>query len=122
MRHLWAGEDAVERGPCDIMIRIRNDVSRRGTEDVDAIRTTVTLPTDLVDAADRAVRAGKARSRNELLVTALRHELAAQRRAEIDADLAAMATDVELQAEAEQIEREFALADDEARRLATTES
>ena len=89
---------------------------------MDAIRTTITLPADLVDAADQAVRAGKARSRNELLVTALRHELAAQRRAEIDADLAAMADDPELQAEAEQIKREFAQADDEARRLAIAES
>ena len=88
---------------------------------MDAIRTTVTLPADLVDAADQAVRAGRARSRNELLVTALRRELAAQRRAEIDADLAAMADDLELQAEADQIEREFARADDEATRLAAAE-
>lgn len=79
-----------------------------------AIRTTVTLPADLVDAADQAVRAGKARSRNDLLVKALRHELAAQERTEIDADLAAMANDLELQAEAEQIGREFAQADHEA--------
>ena len=42
-------------------------------------------------------------------------EVAAQRRAESDADLAAITDDVELQAEAEQIEREFAQADDEAR-------
>jgi metal-responsive CopG/Arc/MetJ family transcriptional regulator len=89
---------------------------------MDAIRTTITLPSDLVDEADRAVRAGKARSRNDLLVTALRHELAAQRRVEIDADLADMANDCELRAEAEQIEREFARADDEASRLAASES
>lgn len=49
-------------------------------------------------------------------------EGAARRRADIDADLAAMATDPELQVEAELIDREFAQADDEARRLATTES
>ena len=104
------------------MIRITFDVGVGGSIDMDAIRTTITLPADLVDAADQAVRAGKARSRNELLVTALRHELAAQRRAEIDADFAAMADDLELQAEAEQIEREFASADDEARRLAIAES
>jgi metal-responsive CopG/Arc/MetJ family transcriptional regulator len=89
---------------------------------VDTIRTTVTLPVDLVDAADEVVRAGKARNRNELLVTALRHELAAQRRAEIDADLAAMADDLKLQAEAELIGRELAPSDEEAWRLATTES
>jgi metal-responsive CopG/Arc/MetJ family transcriptional regulator len=79
-----------------------------------AIRTTVTLPADLVDAADQAVRAGKARSRNDLLVMALRHELAAQERMDVDADLAAMADDPELQAEAELIEREFAQADSSA--------
>jgi Arc/MetJ-type ribon-helix-helix transcriptional regulator len=89
---------------------------------MDGVRTTITLPADLVDAADQAVRAGKARNRNDLLIMALRRELAAQRRAEIDADLAAMANDLELQAEAEQIEREFASADDEAARLAASES
>jgi len=89
---------------------------------VETIRTTVTLPVDLVKAADQAIRAGKARNRNELLVIALRRELAAQRPAEIDADLAAMADDLELQAEAEQIECEFVQADDEARRLAISES
>jgi len=43
------------------------------------IRTTVALPAELLEAADQAVREGKARSRNELLATALRRELAAQR-------------------------------------------
>jgi metal-responsive CopG/Arc/MetJ family transcriptional regulator len=65
------------------------------------VRTTVTLPAELVDAADRAVRSGHARSRNELLVTALRHELAARERAEIDAAYAALAGDRAFQAESE---------------------
>ena len=63
------------------------------------VRTTITLPVDLVDAADRAVREGRARSRNDLLVAALRHELAAQERAEIDAAFAALADDQAFQAE-----------------------
>ena len=42
-------------------------------------------------------------------------------RIEIDADLAAMADDFDLQSEAEQIEREIARADTEASRLAATE-
>jgi Arc/MetJ-type ribon-helix-helix transcriptional regulator len=63
------------------------------------VRTTVTLPVDLVNAADRAVREGRARSRNDLLVAALRRELADQERADIDAAFAAMADDQELQAE-----------------------
>jgi len=64
-----------------------------------SVRTTITLPADLVDAADRAVREGRARSRNDLLVTALRRELAAQERAEIDAAFAALANDHEFQQE-----------------------
>ena len=41
------------------------------------VRTTFTLPADLLEAMDRAVREGNARSRNELITTALRRELAA---------------------------------------------
>jgi len=82
------------------------------------IRTTVALPNDLLEAADRAVREGKARSRNELLTMALRRELAAQRRAAIDAEIATMADDADLQAEEQQIMAEFARADSEAWQLA----
>jgi metal-responsive CopG/Arc/MetJ family transcriptional regulator len=81
------------------------------------VRTTLTLPADLLEAADRAVRDGKADSRNALVAAALRRELAAQRRAAIDADLADMATDAEYQREAAQIMAEFAGADAEAARL-----
>ena len=49
-------------------------------------------------------------------------EIRPQRRAEIEDDLSAMADDLELQAEAEQIERELAPADDEARGPAIAES
>jgi len=55
------------------------------------------------------------------MATALRRELAAQRRAEIDADLAAMATDTEYQRESAQIMAEFAGADAEAARIMETE-
>ena len=85
------------------------------------VRTTVTLPSDLVDAADRAVREGRARSRNDLLVTALRRELAAQERAEIDAAFAAMADDQELQAEAVELAEEGVRAGWEALQLAEAE-
>jgi metal-responsive CopG/Arc/MetJ family transcriptional regulator len=81
------------------------------------VRTTIALPEELLSAVDQVVREGKARSRNDLVATAIRHELAARRRAEIDADLAGMATDVEYQAEVETIMREFARADWEAFRL-----
>ena len=83
-----------------------------------AVRTTLTLPADLLEAADRAVRSGKARSRNEFVAEAIRRELAAQERAGIDAAFAAMADDAEYQAEALAIEAEFATAGEEALRLA----
>jgi metal-responsive CopG/Arc/MetJ family transcriptional regulator len=85
------------------------------------VRTTITLPVDLVDEADRAVREGRARSRNDLLVTALRRELAAQERAEIDAAFAAMADDQELQAEAVELAEEGVRAGWEALQLAEAE-
>jgi metal-responsive CopG/Arc/MetJ family transcriptional regulator len=82
------------------------------------VRRTLTLPADLLEAADRAIREGKARSRNEFVAEALRSELAAQERAAIDAVSAAMADDTEYQAEVLAIEAEFATASEEALRLA----
>lgn len=67
------------------------------------VRTTITLPVDLLAAADRIVREGKARSRNELVVAALRHEVAAQERAAIDAAFAALAGDEKFHAESVQL-------------------
>jgi hypothetical protein len=82
------------------------------------VRTTLALPADLLEAVDQAVRAGKARSRNELVAMALRRELAAQQRAVIDAAFAAMADDPVYQAEARETATAFAAADWEALRLA----
>lgn len=82
------------------------------------VRTTVALPADLLVAADRAVRAGKARSRSQLLAQALRRELAAQERAAIDAAFAAMGDDVEARDEALSIADEFSHADWEALQVA----
>jgi metal-responsive CopG/Arc/MetJ family transcriptional regulator len=87
---------------------------------MDAIRRTISLPVDLVDAADKAVRAGLAPNRNTLLIEALRHELTALRRQRIDADLAAMSDDPELQAEADSIGRELRHADAESAKLAAS--
>ena len=77
-------------------------------------RTTIALPTMLLAATDRAVTAGKAKSRNELITRAIQRELALMRRAEIDADLSQMAQDGEYQAEVLQMEAEFAVAQWEA--------
>lgn len=81
------------------------------------IRTTLTLPYELVEATDKAISQGKAKSRNEFVAQALRHELAALKRAEIDAALAEMAQDPEYQAEVLKMETEFAAASWEALHL-----
>ncbi|QMS91280.1 ribbon-helix-helix protein, CopG family [Nostoc edaphicum CCNP1411] len=84
------------------------------------VRTTLTIPQDLLEATDKAVQAGKAKSRNEFVTRALRRELAVQKRVEIDAALAEMANDVEYQAEVLQMEAEFAPAQWEALKLEET--
>ncbi|AFY32997.1 hypothetical protein Cal7507_2574 [Calothrix sp. PCC 7507] len=84
------------------------------------VRTTLSLPKDLLAATDQAVQAGKAKSRNDFVTRALRRELAAQKRLEIDAALAEMANDVEYQAEILQMEAEFAPAQWEALKLGET--
>ena len=54
-----------------------------------SVRTTITVPRDLLQEADRSVETGHARSRNDLIIQSLRRELAAQHKAEIDAQIAA---------------------------------
>lgn len=78
------------------------------------IRTTVALPPDLLQAVDAAVREGTDRNRNEFLIGAVRREIAARRRAAIDAAFAEMANDEELQRESEAMAEEFAVAEWEA--------
>lgn len=75
------------------------------------MRTTVTLPQQLLDAVDRAVREGKAKSRNELLASAIRHELGALQCAAIDAAFDEMANDLDYQEEARRITNDFARAE-----------
>jgi Arc/MetJ-type ribon-helix-helix transcriptional regulator len=81
------------------------------------VRTTVALPADLIAAVDRAVREGRARSRSELLTTALQHELAALDRRAVDAAFAPLADDLDYQNEAMTLSTEFAAADWEALQL-----
>lgn len=85
------------------------------------IKTKISLPASLLEATDKAVLQGKANSRDEFIMRVIRRELAALRRAEIDAELAEMANDTEYQAEALQIEAEFAMASWEAFQLAESE-
>ena len=78
------------------------------------VRTTIALPVELLKAADAAVRAGKAKSRNDLLARSLRNELAILERTAIDAAFAGMAHDADYQKEASKIPDEFAGSDWEA--------
>lgn len=83
----------------------------------DMTQMTLTLPGDLLEAVDRAVREGKARSRNDFVAAALQRALAAAHTAGIDAAFAAMADDDDYQAEARALVEEFATADWEALQL-----
>ena len=77
------------------------------------VRTTVTLPDQLLKAVDQAVEAGKAKSRNELIANALRRELAALRRLEIDSAFQEMSADQEYRDESLNLSEEFAESDSE---------
>ena len=77
------------------------------------VRTTVTLPDQLLKAVDQAVEAGKAKSRNELIANALRRELAALRRLEIDSAFQEMSADQQYRDESLNLSEEFAEADSE---------
>ena len=85
------------------------------------VRTTLALPSDLLEAIDRAVQEGTAHSRNDFVAQSLRRELAARERTAIDAAFAAMADDLEYLTEAQSIATEFAAADWEALQRAETE-
>jgi len=80
----------------------------------ETVRTTLTIPRELLEATDKAVLEGKAKSRNDFVAQALRRELAVQKRSEIDAALAEMANDPDYQAEVLKLEVEFASAQWEA--------
>jgi hypothetical protein len=82
------------------------------------VRTTVAVPLDLPEQVDRAVGEGKERGRNSFLVAALRRELAARERAEIDAAFVGMGDDPDYQADVAVLAEEFAESDWEAFQLA----
>ena len=81
------------------------------------VRTTVAIAEDVLAAVDSAVQEGLANSRNEFLDTALKNQLAASRRAAIDAAFAGMAEDSDYQREAVKIAAEFEVADHESNGL-----
>lgn len=81
------------------------------------VRTTFTIPVELLKAADGIIKSGKANSRNEFVAMALQREIAAQNRTEIDEALTEMLQDPEYQAEVLKLEAEFANAQWEALKL-----
>jgi len=83
----------------------------------ETVRTTLTISRELLEATDKAVLEGKAKSRNDFVAQALRRELALQKRSEVDAALAEMANDPDYQAEVLKLEVEFATAQWEAFQL-----
>jgi metal-responsive CopG/Arc/MetJ family transcriptional regulator len=94
----------------------------RGTNMPTRLRTTVALSAELLEEMDARVQQGEAANRNDFLEKALRNQLAASRRAAIDAEFAKMASDPTYQREAVQVAEEFAEADWEALRTAEKKS
>jgi metal-responsive CopG/Arc/MetJ family transcriptional regulator len=86
------------------------------------VRTTLSLPAELLEMADEAVRKGWARSRNAFVAAAIQRELEAQTRAEIDAEIAEMANDPEYLEEALRLESEYVVAGWEALQISENES
>lgn len=78
------------------------------------VRTTLAIPADLLRATDAIINQGKANSRNEFIAQALKHELAALKRAEIDQALAEMAQQQDYHTEVLKMDSEFAIASWEA--------
>jgi metal-responsive CopG/Arc/MetJ family transcriptional regulator len=74
------------------------------------IRTTITLPQELLKTIDSMVNQKKVKSRNEFIAQALRNEIKALQSREIDAKLAEMAQDPDYQAEVLKMEAEFTTA------------
>ncbi len=71
------------------------------------IRTTVSRPASLLAAADELVRAGRVRSRSELVSRAVENELRALEREAVDVGFALMLEDGEFRDEALRIAAEL---------------
>lgn len=85
---------------------------------VEAMRTTVTIPTSLIKRSQHFLDKGVVSNRNALVVAALERFLADLERQEIDRQFAAMADDFEYQSVNEQIVESFGTSDWEALTLA----
>lgn len=81
------------------------------------IRTTLTIPEDILKATDEMVSKGKVKSRNEFITIALQNELKAIKRAEINEQLKEMAMGEEYHLEVLKMEAEFSSSSWEALQL-----
>lgn len=77
----------------------------------ETVRTTLTLPVDLVKRSQHFIDGGTIPSRNALIVTALERFLLELERQEIDRQFEAMAADESYQALNQQLVEEFAESD-----------
>ena len=85
---------------------------------IETIRTTVTIPTSLMQRSQPFLDQGMVPNRNALVVAALERFLAELERQAIDRQFAAMADDLEYQAWHEQMAESFGASDWEALKLA----
>ena len=83
-------------------------------------RTTVTIPTELLERSQRFINSGVAPNRNALIVAALEHFLNELERREIDAQFKAMAEDDSYQEMNRQLAEDFVESDWEALSSETT--
>ena len=77
------------------------------------MRTTITIPDNLVEQADALVGSGGITTRNQLIVEALQHWIQLKQEESIDAEFEYMAEDSDYIVETLAIEDEFAYSDRE---------
>lgn len=77
------------------------------------MRTTITIPKDLVEKVDLLIKQHDLSSRNQFIVEALELKVREIQNHEIDREFASMASDTEYQSETLQLEEEFVHVDRE---------
>ena len=89
-------------------------MAKASISNYETVRTTVTLPADLVKWSQQFVEKGTVPSRNALIVAALEHFLVELEQQEIDRQFATMAEDSQYRELSLQIAEDFAESDWEA--------
>ena len=77
------------------------------------MRTTITIPNDLVEKVDSLIIQHDLSSRNQFIIEALELKVREIENREIDSEFALMANDTEYQSETLQLEQEFVNAERE---------